>query len=607
MPALTRALQEHVATASARRAGAKRFVTQATVIAVVGLTGMFGSLFMLDRGTDGSVTRQTFQVVVGVEFVILVALVFLLRRRLMNDMRAYEDQFRLSVAQDERLAATSELLRGVLDSSPVALIAMDTDLRVLLWNESAAQLFGWTPEETLGQLNPIAIGVNATESRAMREEIEREGRILSHRTVRARKDGSRAEIVVAGAILRGADGARAGYMLVASDLSERNRLEAQLRQSQKMEAVGQLAGGVAHDFNNVLTVIASYSEILLVNTPPDSKAYEPLNEIKAASDRAAALTRQLLAFSRRQLLQPRILDLNESVTNVSRMLRRVIGEQVKLETRFAPNLGRVCADPGQVEQILMNLAINARDAMPNGGRLVIETANAELDRTFALQHATPMRPGDFVSMVVSDTGEGMTPEVREHVFEPFFTTKDPGKGTGLGLSTVHGIVEQSGGSIFVYSEPGRGTTFKIYLPRVMDDEPRALDPVASTPSRGGTETILLVEDEEAVRKVSRAILANAGYTVIEARNGKEAVGRLTDGSNEIDLVVTDVVMPEMGGPALRREMRDRRIDKPIVYMSGYARATLTSAALSEENAAFIEKPFSAPALLACVRGVLDRA
>ncbi len=602
---LTRELALYTQDDAARRREAKRFVTQATFIAVGSVAAIFISLLYLRHSDDSLAARATFDVLVAVEFVALVALIFLLRSRLRRDIQLYERHFELISAATSRLTNTTELLRAVLDSSPVAFIAMDSELRVLLWNAAAERLFGWHADEVIGRTNPITMGASAEESRAFRERIRRDGRVQSHRTRRSRKDGSEVECAVAGALLYDQGDHAPGYIIVADDLSERMKLEAQLRQAQKMEAVGQLAGGIAHDFNNLLTVILSYSEILLMRLRDDAASAEPLLEIRGATERAASLTRQLLAFSRQQVLRPRVIDLNESVRTIERMLRRVLGEDVQLETRLDPQLGTTHADPGQVEQVLMNLAINARDAMPNGGRLTIETANAELDETFVRQHATRIHPGRYVSMIVSDTGVGMDAATRERIFEPFFTTKEPGKGTGLGLSTVLGIVEQSGGSIFVYSEPNHGTTFKIYLPLVAGTA-AVTAPVQSLERPRGNEKLLLVEDESAVRKVSCMILRGAGYTVLEAENGEQAIKIMEAEYRSIDLVITDVVMPGMGGPDFWREMRDRHLEAPVLYMSGYARSTLTDTELDAPNASFIEKPFTAAGLLDAVRELLDR-
>jgi len=391
------------------------------------------------------------------------------------------------------------------------------------------------------------------------------------------------------------------------DITERTRLEDQLRQSQKMEAVGQLAGGIAHDFNNLLTAIAGNSEFLLEQLTAGDPRREDVLEIKKASDRAAVLTRQLLAFSRRQMVTPMVLDLNSVVTSMEKMLTRLIGEHISLGTVCRPGLGRVKADPGQIEQIIMNLVVNARDAMPNGGRLTIETGETELDENYAREHAGS-KPGCYVMLTVSDTGCGMDAVTQKHIFEPFFTTKEQGKGTGLGLSTVYGIVKQSEGYIWLYSETGIGTTFKVYLPLVEEREPQTgKSPAASAQPFGGAETILLVEDEGSVRTLVGKILRKSGYTVIECPNGKEAVSICKSHSGRIDLLLSDLVMPKMGGPETARQVLSLIPSVKVLFMSGYTNTTKVNLRdlSSMEKTPFLPKPFTQEGLLRKIREVLD--
>ena len=381
--------------------------------------------------------------------------------------------------------------------------------------------------------------------------------------------------------------------------------EARLRQSQKMEGIGQLAGGIAHDFNNLLTVINSYSDMLLGEVGfANPFVRNGLDQIKEAGHRAASLTRQLLAFTRQQVLEPKILDLNESVATMTKLLRRLIGEDIALVLCPHPALGRVKADPGQVEQIIMNLAINARDAMPRGGRLTIETMNVELDRIDAHQHPS-VEPGFYVRLGVSDTGCGMDADTQARIFEPFFTTKEPGKGTGLGLATVQGIVKQSGGSIAVFSEPGKGTTFNIYLPLVEGHAEQLPRPdVAPDDTLCGSESILLVEDEEMVRALAQAILERYGYTVIAARNVQDALRFAQDGSKAIHLVLTDTIMPGMNGPQLAAQILAIRPEMKVLYMSGYTDKAFPSTAAWEPEIAFLQKPFTPHTLGRKVREIL---
>jgi CheY-like chemotaxis protein len=383
-------------------------------------------------------------------------------------------------------------------------------------------------------------------------------------------------------------------------------LQEQLRQSQKMEAIGQLAGGVAHDFNNLLTVIHGYSELILNSLDDSSRLRQDVREIIHASEHASSLTRQLLAFSRKQVLQLKVLDLNAHVSNMDKMLRRMIGENIELMTLLAKDLGRIKADPGQIEQVILNLAVNARDAMLSGGKLTIETANIELDENYARSHIG-VTPGRYVMLSVSDTGVGIAREVKERIFEPFFTTKEKGKGTGLGLSTVYGIIQQSGGNIWVYSEPGLGTTFKIYLPRIEEDTESLKPSAVSTKSLQGSETILLVEDEEMVRKLACTILQKNGYKVLEAPNGEEAL-RIVQGQNgnPIHLMVTDVVMPGMSGRQLADRLERLRPEMKILYISGYTDNAIVHHGVLEKGIDYIQKPFTIEGLARKVREVLDK-
>ncbi len=393
---------------------------------------------------------------------------------------------------------------------------------------------------------------------------------------------------------------------IARDIREQKRLEDQFRQAQKMEAFGTLAGGIAHDFSNLLTVIIGYSQFLLGRVANDDVAHGFVAEIKKSADRATSLTRQLLAFSRRQMLQPREIDLNSIVADMSKLLTRLIGEDVQLATRLDPELHRVRADPSQVEQVVLNLAVNARDAMPTGGKLTIETRNVELDQAYAASHVD-VRPGSYAMLAVSDSGSGMSPEVKARIFEPFFTTKEIGKGTGLGLATVYGVVKQSGGHIEVYSELGKGTSFKVYLPRVGRPDPRFGGDSGIFAIPSGRETILLAEDEGGVRTLARMALAARGYTVLEARDGREAMLLAQNHPGTIHLLVTDVVMPHLGGRQLSEMLNKERPEMKVLYMSGYTDDAVVRHGVLQSNVCFVQKPFTPDSLSRKVREVLDKA
>lgn len=415
--------------------------------------------------------------------------------------------------------------------------------------------------------------------------------------------GPKRELVCTLSAIDRPDGGRilAGTVL---DVTERRMLEEQLRQSQKMDAIGQLAGGIAHDFNNLLTAIIGYGDLLLDELEHADPRRATMEGILSAAERAASLTRQLLAFSRRQMLQASVLNLNDVLTDMEKMLRRVIGEDVELVGVPEPNLGMVRADRSQIEQVVLNLAVNARDAMPGGGRLTIESANVELDASYTLQHPGS-KPGPHVMLAVSDTGTGMNAETLKHIFEPFFTTKDLGKGTGLGLSTVYGILKQSDGSIQVYSEPGRGTTFKIYLPRVDDNKPTSTAEHARALARG-SETILVVEDEPAVLQLAGRVLRQSGYSVLEAQGAAEAIEAFEQNDQPINLLLTDVVMPQGSGRDVAESLKRSLPDLRVVYMSGYTDDTVLRHGILEAGAAFLQKPFTPQSLTRLVRDVLDR-
>ncbi len=514
---------------------------------------------------------------------------------------------------DRELIESEARYRAILQAvSSYAIIVADQGGRVLSWNAGAERMFGYAEGEVLGK--PVSVLMPERFRAAHEQGLERlhrtgESRVVGRTLELAgrRNDGVEFPIELSLAAIRSGDGTY--FTGIVQDLTERKRAEEALRKaqeqflhSQKMEALGRLAGGVAHDFNNLLTTIVGWSEVLLGRLSPDDPSRRPVEEVRRAGERASGLTRQLLAFSRRQALAPRIVDLNAIVADLVKMLGRLVGEDIELETVLAPGLGRVRADPGQIEQVIVNLAVNARDAMPGGGRLTIETAEVDLDASYAREHRE-VRPGRHVVLIVSDTGHGMDEATRARMFEPFFTTKAPGQGTGLGLSTVYGIVRQAGGHIFVYSEPGHGTTFRIYLPLVPGE---AETPAVAPPApRGGAETVLLCEDDPAVRALMREVLAGHGYRVIEARDGAQAIELGRAHPAEIDLLVTDVVMPGTSGPAVARGCAAANPRLRVVYVSGYTEKWAMGTVGVDAGVAFLQKPFSPDALARKVREVLD--
>jgi signal transduction histidine kinase len=417
------------------------------------------------------------------------------------------------------------------------------------------------------------------------------------------KDGSYRHILARGSLLRDEQGRPVRLLGSHVDVTEITELQAQFLQAQKMESVGRLAGGVAHDFNNLLTVINGTADLAMTDLRDEDPLRKDLQEIRRAGDRAALLTRQLLAFSRRQVLQPIVLSLNTVIADMQSMLRRLLGEDIGLALAPAEDLGRVRADPGQIEQVIMNLVVNARDAMPGGGTLTVATRNVELDEAYAEQHPSVV-PGPHVMVSISDTGVGMDKATQARIFEPFFTTKDPGKGTGLGLSTVYGIVKQSGGSIWVYSELGKGTSFNVYLPRV-DGAIDGERPARTATARGGTETILIVEGEEALRHLAERALESAGYRVLMTANGGEALLLLERFDGPVHLMLTDVVMPGMSGRDLAERLRETRPEMKVLYSSGYTDDAILQHGVLDDVTRFIGKPYAVADLKRKVREVLD--
>src|SRR5579871_775645 len=491
--------------------------------------------------------------------------------------------------------------RLLFEDNPQPMWVFDLETQEFLEvNAAAAALYGYTRDEfRCMRLSDLQ---GEEDARRMTAEIGADARPATGVWRQRTKSGRFLDMEMA--IHEIEYGGRKAGLAVLMDVTGRRQQEDQLRQSQKMEAVGMLAGGVAHDFNNLLTIITGYSQLMLNNLGPNDPNRHSAEQIMKAGERAAALTKQLLAFSRRQVLQPKVLDLNRVVKNSSSMLQRLIGEDIDLRLELDSDLGRVSADPGQLEQVLMDLVVNARDAMPKGGTLTIETRNRELDDEYVATHLN-VKPGAYVQLGVSDTGHGMDEATRARLFEPFFTTKTVGKGTGLGLSTVFGIIRQSGGSVEVYSEPGSGTSVKVYLPRM--DQPASVEAeVARRQLARGTETILLVEDDEMVRNLVRETLEREGYKLIDAADPADAARIAETYRGPIDLLITDVVMPKINGRDLAERITKRRRELKVLYMSGYTDHAIVNSGLLQKEVAFLQKPFTPAALTEKVREVLEQ-
>ena len=519
---------------------------------------------------------------------------------------------------DRHIREQREWLQVTLSSIGDAVIATDLKGQINFMNPAAETLTGWTSSQAANiLLSEVLQTVNDTAHRVAENsvvqlaDLKTNSLTIATNLILISKDGTEKFISYTPSPICNQAGQTTGMVLVLRDMTERKQAEealrhteAQLIQAQKMEAVGRLAGGVAHDFNNLLTAIIGYSQLIQAQLEPSSPMRHDIDEICKAGQRAAALTSQLLAFSRKQVLQPKILDLNAIVANTSKMLSRLIGEDIRFRTTLDPGLKQVKADPGQIEQVLMNLVVNARDAMPDGGSLSIETANVYLDEVYAEQHVE-VRPGHHVVLVVSDSGCGMDTKTMAKIFEPFFTTKEQGKGTGLGLATVYGIIKQSGGHIWVYSEPDKGTTFKVYFPQIAEEPSSIEAPVQANLLPQGTETILLAEDDLQVREFASRVLRGLGYKVLEASNGNEALVMAEQTAGTIDILLTDVVMPQIGGKHLSEKLQLHRPEIKVLFLSGYTADSIVHHGVLDKGVAFLHKPFTGNDLAQKIREVLD--
>lgn len=507
----------------------------------------------------------------------------------------------------EALRLSEISFRSVIENAPYGVYRAEESGKFLLVNPALQRMLGYESQQELLQVNlATEVHCNPLENRSSNDLFASQAQFADAEVEWKRKDGSRIRVHCTGWLVKGADGRADYFEVFAEDVTEKRLLERQLRMAQKMEAVGRLSGGIAHDFNNLLGVIIGYSQVLKRTLPGGTSFYEHAEEIEKAGQRAASLTRQLLAFSRQQVLAPAIIDLNSLISGMEKLLPRLIGENIEIVVTQGVGIGCVRADQGQIEQVVMNLGVNARDAMPQGGKIIIVTRNVTLDDVYA-RHHPGSKCGDYVMLSITDTGTGIDSETLAHIFEPFFTTKEQGKGTGLGLATVYGVVKQSGGYIAVQSDPGRGTTFEIYLPRVEDSAPSCPAPIAVPGVLRGAERVLLVEDADALRKLTGMLLVEHGYLVLAAANGTEALVIAKKEIEPIDLLLTDVIMPGMSGRALAEMLGATQSGLTVLYMSGYTDDEIVRHGIVGAGIHLLHKPFSEDELIAKVREVLDVA
>jgi PAS domain S-box-containing protein len=516
-------------------------------------------------------------------------------------------RFAVEREQKERaLRQSEERFQELFENAKDIIFTLDLEGNLNSLNQSAVDVMGWSKDEALKlNIKNLVAPEHHNLCRQMMQRIVNEEPLQQFEITLIRKDGKKILLDTSARLIQ-SDGRKTGVQGIARDVTERRHLENMVRQSQKLDAIGRLSGGLAHDFNNLLCVISGHTELLSERLEAQHQGTKNLIQIKKAVDSASALVRQLLAFSRKQVISPQILDLNTIVVEVEKLLGRLIGDHIEFSYSLHPALSRVRVDPIQVEQIIVNLVLNARDAMPQGGKISIETGNADIGEGFSSKGAH-VPPGKYVVLVVSDNGSGMDEHTQNRIFEPFYTTKELGKGTGLGLATVYGIVKQSGGTIWVYSEPGQGSTFKIYFPRVEGRPADRSSRNALSENYHGTETVLLVENAEPLRALAKEFLKSNGYAVLDAENGNEAIRIAKAYGGPIHLLLTDVIMPQMGGKHLAEQLASLRPATKVLYMSGYSDDGIARTGISVTERAFLEKPFTRDILLRKVRRLLDDA
>jgi len=526
------------------------------------------------------------------------------RKRILEDLRRANQELETKTA--EELGEYRARLASIVDSSEDAILSKDLQGTITSWNRGAERIYGYTAAEIVGRpISVLTTGDHPDEIPTILAKIAGGESVDHYETIRVTKDGQHRNMSLSVSPLRDKSGHIAGASVIARDITAQRKAEEHLRRAQKMDAVGRLAGGVAHDFNNILGIITACSELLRGRIASNEDVSQYLANIHQAADRGAALTRQLLAFSRKSVVQPQVLDLNDRLKEVSKLLRPLMGDDVEIRILSKSPMTLIEIDPGHLDQVVINLAVNARDAMPRGGRLLLETNVVDLDESFSAQHGL-MKAGRYVMLAVSDTGIGMDEPTRSRVFEPFFTTKERGKGTGLGLATVYGIVRQSGGQVWVYSEPEHGATFKIYFPSA--EEKVGLQPTSEAettpPPREGT-TVLLVEDDDLMRSLTRQLLRDEGYSVVEAASGAAALELLAAHAGKIDLLLTDVVMKGLSGPDLVAQALQSLPTLKVIYMSGYTGELIAEREILQSGIALLEKPFTRASLLKAIHTILS--